>query len=497
MSMSMTAHTQPASAGAGGRRRWWGLLVIAAGQLMLTLDATIVNVALPSIQQALDVSAAGRQWVITAYTLAFGGLLLLGGRVADRTGRKRAFLVALVGFAVASAVGGAAVNLGMLLAARAAQGAFAALLAPAALSLLSTTFTAPRNRGTAFAVYGAVASGGLPVGLILGGLLTGYLSWQWVLYVNVPIALVAAPGTVFLLDGSRGREQARFDIIGAGLATAGLAALVYGLSTAVSEGWDAPLTMGLLVAGAGLLAMFVLVETRVPNPLLPLRIVAHRGRGGAYLAFLLVFVGMFGLLLLVSFYLQTIQGYTPLRAGVAFLPLAAGVLCASTLIPRLITRLPASVLLGGGLLMAAAGMGWLTQLGVNSAYATNVLPALVAVGLGMGTVAPIAVNLATFGVADHESGAASAALNTSQQVGASLGVALLNTIAANRTADYLAAHQPGSEMQLAAQVEGYTLATAWGAGILVAAAIITLILVNVHLTSSAQPTSPAETRAQQ
>lgn len=485
MSMLTTAHTPPAAA--GSRRRWWGLLVIALAQLMITLDVTIVNVALPTIHDSLDISTADRQWPITAYTLAFAGLLLLGGRIADYTGRKRAFVIALVGFAAASALGGAAVNLGMLLAARAAQGAFAALLAPAALSLLSTTFTTSRDRATAFAVWVAVANAGLPSGLILGGVLTEYLSWHWVLYVNVPIALVAVVGAVFLLDESRSPGRARFDLAGAVLATGGLVALVHGFSTAASAGWDAPLTLGLLLGGVAILVMFLVVEQRTAHPLLPLRIVAHRGRGGAYLAFLLVFVGMFGLFLFVSFYLQTIQGYSPAATGVAFLPLAAGGIGAAPLVNRLATRVPPRILLAAGLLAAAAGMGWLTQLEVDSGYAVHVLPALLAVGLGMGIVAPVAVNLATLGVAHRDSGAAGAALNTAQQVGASLGTALLNTIAATGTATYLAAHPPGPGIRLAAQVNGYAIATTWAAGILTAAALIALILVKADLGAPAQP----------
>lgn len=491
--MSTFAHTQSGSATTrGSRRRWWGLLVIALGQLMMTLDVTIVNVALPTIQTALDISTADRQWAITAYSLAFAGLLLLGGRVGDYTGRKRALLIALVGFAVASAVGGAAINLGMLIAARAAQGAFAALLAPAALSLLSTTFSDSRERGTAFAIYGAVASSGLPVGLILGGVLTEYLSWRWVFYVNVPIALVAVLGAVFLLDESRSSERIRFDLPGAVLAAGALVVLVYGFSTAASAGWDAPLTLGLLISGVGILGMFLFTETRVENPLLPLRIIAHRGRGGAYLAFLLVFLEVFGLFLFVSFYLQAIRGYTPAVTGVAFLPLAAGVIGTSTLVSRLTTRVPPRILLGSGLLATAAGLAWLTQLEVGSGYTVYVLPALFAVGLGVGMVAPVAMNLATFGIADREAGVASAALNTSQQVGASLGTALLNTIAATGTATYIASHPPGPGVQLAAQVEGFALATAWGAGILAIGGLVVLFMVNARLDTPTQPALPAD-----
>lgn len=472
---------------AANLRRWWGLLVIALAQLMITLDVTIVNVGLPTIQDALDITEADRQWAITAYTLAFAGLLLLGGRFADHFGRRRAFLIALMGFAAASALGGAAANFEMLVIARAAQGAFGALLAPAALSLLSTTFPGARERGTAFAVYAGVANGGLPLGLILGGVLTEYLSWHWVLYVNVPIALVAAVGAVFLLDESRAPARVRFDFVGAALVTGGLVALVYGFSTAADAGWDDSLTLGALITGVVLLGAFVVTQSRSAHPLLPLRIVANRNRAGAYLTFLLVFVGVFGMFLFVSFYLQDIKDYPPALAGVAFLPMAAGVIGASSVVGRLATRVPPRLVLGVGLLAAAAGMGWLTRLDADAGYAGHVLPALVAVGVGVGVIAPVAVNLATYGIADGEAGVASAALNASQQVGGSLGTALLNTIAATGAAAYTVSHAPGAATRVAAQIDGYAMATAWAAGILVVAAVATLILVNARLDTSAPP----------
>lgn len=479
-----TATTEPSDP-----RRWWALLVIALGQLMVVFDVTIVNVALPSIGQALDVTPGERHWVVTAYTLAFAGLLLVGGRVADRIGRKRAFLIALAGFAAASAVGGAATNLGMLVAARAAQGAFGALLAPTALALVATTFPDPRERGRAFAVFGTAMGGGSGVGLVLGGLLTEYLSWQWVMYVNIPLALSAAAGAALVLAESRGQERPRIDVVGAVLGTAGLVALVYGFSNAATHGWAAPLTAGPLGAGLALLVAFVVVEARRPNPLLPLRIVAHRSRGGAYLAFTLVMIAMFGMFLLVSFYLQTVAGYTALQAGLAFLPFAAGVLIASTLTGRVMTRLPARLPLAAGLALAAAGMGWLTRLGLDSGYAGTVLPALLAIGLGLGTMSPVAANLATYQVPGRDSGIAGAVFNVSEQVGASIGLAVLSTIAATATAAHpQAASQAGI-------VHGYTNATAWAATILGIGAIAVLILVNARLgqdssQSHAPPPAP-------
>jgi EmrB/QacA subfamily drug resistance transporter len=459
--------------------------VIALGQLMVVFDVTIVNVALPSIGRALDVSAGDRQWVITAYTLAFAGLLLVGGRLADHIGRKRAFLIALGGFAAASAVGGAAVNLAMLVAARAGQGAFGALLAPTALSLVATTFPDPGERGRAFAVFGVVMGGGAGVGLVLGGVLTEYLSWHWVMYVNTPLAVVAAVGAVVVLEDGRTPQRRRVDLVGAALATAGLVALVYGFDAASTHGWTAPVTMGTIGAGLVLALVFVAVEARRREPLLPLGIVAHRSRGGAYLAFLLVMIGMFGMLLLVSFYLQTVAGYTALGAGIAFLPFAAGTLITSTLVGRMMTRVRSGLLLATGLLLAAAGMGFLTQLGVDSGYARHVLPAVLLIGLGLGTMSPVAANLATYQVPDRDAGVASALFNASEQVGASIGLAVLSTIAATSTDTYLATHPPGPGTEHAGLVHGYTIATTWAAAILTLGAILVLALVNARLGPAA------------
>lgn len=482
--------TEPTSE-AGNRRRWWGLVVIALAYLLITLDATIVNVALPTVQQDLDISAAGRHWVITAYTLAFAGLVVLGGRASDYIGHKRAFLIALAGLAVASIVGGAAVNPAMLLTARAGQGVFAALLGPTALSLLSNTFSDPDERGKAFAVFGAVlgASGG--VGLVLGGLLTEYLSWHWVLFINVPIALIAAFGGVLTLTENRNRQRGRFDVLGAVLVTAGLVLLVYGFSEAANRGWAAPLTLLPICGGAVLLGLFLVTQKSVSNPLIPLRILANRGRGGAYLAVLLAMVGLFGMFLFVSFYLQTVRGYSPLATGFAFLPQAVGTFVAAPLASRLVMRVPPRRLLVVGLLLGAAGMAWLTGLNVDSGYALHVLPSLVVIGVGLGMAFPVAANLATFGVAESEAGVASATLNTSQQMGASLGTALLNTIAASSTAAYLAEHAGEPGARLSGLVQGYTQATAWGAGVLALAAVIVFGLVNVRLDNARTPDADA------
>lgn len=383
----------------------------------------------------------------------------------------------------------------MLLAARAAQGAFGALLAPSALSLLSTTFTDPDERGKAFAVFGAVVASGSAVGLVLGGVLTKYLSWHWVLYVNAPIAIAAAFGAVFFLREVRAEERTRYDIPGAVLATGGLVALVYGFTQAVEEGWTADVTVGLLAGGAALLLLFLAVEAAVRNPLLPLWIPRNRGRGGAYLTILLAMAGMFGVFLFLSFYLQSVKSYSALETGLAFLPMTGGILVSSAIVSRLMTRVPPRFLMGPGLFLAAAGMALLARLGIGSEYPADILPFLILMGLGLGSVFPIAVNLATFGVRAGDSGVAGATLNASQQVGASLGLALLNTIAANATTDYLASHGPGPRVRLKGLVHGYNLATAWGAGLLAAAGLIALILVNARLgRARGASTGPARPR---
>jgi MFS family permease len=299
------------------RRRWWALAVIAIAQLMVVLDGTVVTIALPSAQRDLHISDANRQWAITAYTLAFGGLLLLGGRIADYAGRKRMFLVGLLGFAAASAVGGAAQNGATLFGARGVQGLFAALLAPAALSLITVTFTEAKERSRAFAVYGAVAGGGAAIGLILGGVLTEYASWRWCLLINVPIAILACLGGAILVTESKATGANSYDVPGAILGSAGLVALVYGFTEAAKPdvGWLSVEAIGYLTGAALLLIAFVLVELRTAKPMLPLRIVLDRNRGGSYIAFLLVFAGMFAMFLFLSYYLQYNRGYSALKIG--------------------------------------------------------------------------------------------------------------------------------------------------------------------------------------
>jgi EmrB/QacA subfamily drug resistance transporter len=455
--------------------RWLGLATISIAQLMVALDATVINIALPSAQRALAISDPQRQWVVTAYTLAFGGLVILGGRVADTIGRKRAFLIGLAGFAAASAAGGAAPTFGALIAARAVQGACAALLAPTALSLLAVTFTEARERAKAFAVFGAIAGMGGALGLLLGGVLTAYLQWRWCLFVNVPVAigaLLAGRRTLPALPALR----TRLDLPGAALVTTGLVAVVYGLSSAASRGWSAAVTLGALAAGLTLIGAFVVTQGRVASPLLPLRILTNRNRAGCYLGIGLSVVAMYGLFLLLTYDFQVVLGYSPLRAGLAFLPLSAAVLTSSTLISQvLLPRVPARLLMAPGLLLGAVGMATLTVLHIGDSYGLHVLPAEILLGLGMGAVFVPAFSTATLGVGPREAGIASAVAGTAQQIGASVGTALLNTVAAAATTAYLIA-RPAADLA-AALVHGYGVAAGWAAAVLAIAAVLTGLLV--------------------
>ncbi|MCB5910182.1 MFS transporter [Streptomyces pinistramenti] len=464
-------------------RRWKALIFIALAQLMVVLDATIVNIALPSAQSDLGISDANRQWVITAYALAFGGLLLFGGRLADLWGRKRTFTIGLIGFAIASALGGAAANQGMLMGARALQGVFGALLAPAALSLLAVTFTEAKERAKAFGIFGAIAGGGGAVGLILGGVLTEYMNWRWTFFVNIPFAVIAAAGAVLVIREPAGsRNPSRLDVPGVLLATLGLVSLVYGFTRAESDGWLAAPTLGLFVAAAVLLLVFVLVESKVKAPLLPLRVVAERNRAGVYASLGLAVIGMFGLFLFLTYYLQIVKGYTPVMTGLAFLPMIVGMITGSTQIgARLMTRVRPRLLMAPGFTLAAVGMLLLTRIDLGTSYATLILPAFLMLGLGMGTAFMPAMSLATHGVQPRDAGVASAMVNTSQQVGGAIGTALLNTIAASATTAYAASHAAGARsldvLKLQSMVHGYAAAIWWAVGILVLAAVIAFTFV--------------------
>ena len=460
-------------------RRWWVLAVLAVAQLMIIVDASIVNIALPSAEKALHISTADRQWVVTAYTLAFGGLLLLGGRVADYVGRKRVLLFGLLGFAGASAIGGFAPDATMLFAARALQGGFAALMAPAALSLISVTFTEPQDRARAFGVYGAISGGGLALGLIAGGLLTQFASWRWCLLVNVPIALAAGLAGSRIIPESRVAGRTRYDLPGAITVTAGMAMLVYGVTKASTSGWSAPLTLALLGVAAALLVSFVVAELRSPQPLLPLRVVTDRVRGGSFLATLLVGVGMMGTFLFLTFYLQQTLHYSALKTGFAYLPFSVGIVAAATVASKAAVRVAPRVLMGVGLGMAIVGMLMFSQVGAHTGYWVHLFPAELVMSLGMGLVFVPVNGTALAGVAPSDSGVASALINTSQQVGGSVGTALLNTIFTTATTSYAASHVSlGRQVAQLATIHGYSVAFLVAAGFLGLALVGTVTLIN-------------------
>ncbi|HEX4062836.1 MAG TPA: MFS transporter [Streptosporangiaceae bacterium] len=491
-------------------RRWLILGVVALAQLMVVLDITIVNIALPSAQKALGFSTADRQWVVTAYALAFGSLLLFAGRLGDLIGRKITFLTGLIGFAGVSAIGGASVNFTMLVTARACQGVFGALLAPAALSLLTTTFTDPKERGKAFGVFGAIVGGGSAVGLLLGGVLTEYLDWRWCLYVNLIFALVAAIGGAMLLKTPpRAQRRARLDLFGVATVSAGMFCLVYGFSNAATHNWHTPSTWGFLAAGVVLLTVFAVRQARAANPLLPPRVVLDRNRGGAYLAILVVGAGMFGIFLFLTYYMQQTLGYSPVVTGVAFLPMIALIVVSANLSNIvLLPRFGPRPLVTGGMLLAAVGMVWLTRIGLHSSYVSAVLGPLLVTGLGFGFIVAPSMNTGTFGVPPEDAGVASATLNTGQQIGGSIGTSLLNTLAASATAGYITSHisphtlvhgRPSPQLLGLGLVHGYTTAFWWAAAIFAAGAVISGSLMRwgplSRWQNAADPQSGADAEA--
>src|ERR1700759_5180018 len=457
--MSVNTADAGGQPGAANDHRWLILVIVAIAQLMVILDSTVVNIALPSAQRALDFPNSDRQWVVTAYALAFGSLLLLGGRLGDMFSRKRVFITGLIGFAFSSALGGAAVSFGMLVAARPLQGAFGAILAPAALGTLVSTFRDPRERGRAFGVFGSVAGGGGAVGLILGGVLTEYASWRWTLYVNLVFAAIAVAGALAYMQSNRPDTRPRIDWAGTVLASAGLFLIVFGFSHAETASWGSAVTIGSLVAGVVLLAAFAFAESRVSHPLLPLRVIVDRARGGSYISVGLTGIAVFGVFLFLTYYLQQVKGYSPVTSGLAFLPMIACILLSSNtssivLLPRVGPR----ALIVTGMLLGGGGMTYLTQLTVTSSYAADIVPALVAMGLGFGMIFSPAINTATAGVARQDSGVASALVNTMQQVGGSIGTAALSTVALTATATYLTAHHAGRLAVANAAVHGYSVA---------------------------------------
>ncbi|MDR7086954.1 EmrB/QacA subfamily drug resistance transporter [Aeromicrobium panaciterrae] len=474
-------------------KRWLALFVIIIAQLMIVLDASIVNIALPSAQEDLGISDADRQWVVTAYTLTFGGFLLLGGRIADYMGRKRTFIVGLLGFAAASALGGIASTAGLLYAARGLQGTFAALMAPAALSLISVTFTETTERAKAFGAYGAVSGGGAAIGLILGGSLTEYASWRWCLGVNVPIALATAAAAVLYVKESKAHGNTKYDIPGAILVTLGLVSLVYGFTEAAKLkfpdtrstevlGWTDSSTLTFLGVGVVLLIAFVLWELRTSTPLLPMKVALDRNRGGSYLVFLFIGAGLFAMFLFLTFYFQITLGYSPIKGGFAFLPFSIGIIGTAGVVANLLPKIGPKPIMVAGLISAVIGMLMLTQIDLDTNYWTYVLPSLLFMSIGMACVFIPASSTALIGVGEHDAGVASALLNTSQQVGGSLGVALLNTLYAGAVtgflADNLAPNADPAKVTGDALIHGYHVAFFWGSMMLVVALVFAVGFIN-------------------
>jgi EmrB/QacA subfamily drug resistance transporter len=464
------------SEGEADSRRWLILAVICTAALMIVLDVTVMNLALPSAQRELGFTNADRQWVVTAYSLSFGSLLLFCGRLADLIGRKVTFLAGLAGFAIASAVGGASVSFTMLVTARACQGVFAALLAPSALSLLTTTFTDPKERARAFGVYGAVAASGSGLGLLLGGALTSYLSWRWCLYVNLIFAGFAIVGGAPLLGRQPKTPGARLDLPGVVAVSGGMFALVYAFANAATHGWHTPSTWAVLAAGALLLIVFAAWQSRAAHPLLPPRVILDRNRGGAYLTSFINGVGIFGIFLFLIYYMQVVLGYSAVRSGLAMLPMVVVIgIVANVGNIKLMPRFGPKPLITLGLVLNAAGLAALTRIGLHSSYASALFGPLIVTGVGMGLIYGAAANTGTFGVAPRDAGIASASANTGQQLGGSIGTALLNTIAASATTSYLASHLhrgPAPLVLHLALIHSYTTVFWYCAGIFAAGAVI-------------------------
>lgn len=480
------------------------LLVIAAAQLMLVLDDSIANIALPTIQNELGISPSNLPWVVNGYILTFGALLLFGGRAGDLFGRKRVFQWGLALFTLASLLVGLAPSGGLLIAARVLQGIGAALTAPNALALIATTFPAGEARNKALAIYGAMSGLGIVAGLLLGGVLTGTLGWRWVFFINIPVGLLVLAGTRTLVDAAR--HSGRLDLPGALTSTVGMAALVYAITRGGESGWADPLTLGSFVAAAVLIPLFLLIQARSAQPLLPLRLFGDRNRWGSYLGMLLLAVGPMGTFYLVTLFMQHILGYNPIRTGLAWLPFAVGIALSAGVGSKLVSRVPPRVLAAAGMLIAGAGVLWLSTLGTGANYALHLLPAifLTAFGFGLGFV-PLTLT-AVHGVQAQDSGIASALLNASQQIGVALGLALLSTVAVTTTARQLPdaldalyrGRTAGDEGLVArasdALVQGYGSGLTAGALILVVAAIITALVINARPQPGGEGSTHNQTR---
>jgi EmrB/QacA subfamily drug resistance transporter len=471
-SLPSTGSSPTVGAARSGRpvHRWWVLAILSVTQLIVVLDGTIVNIALPQAQMSLGLSDTERQWVVTAYALAFGALLLLGGRVADYWGRKRTYLVGMAGFGLASAWGGFAQSGLDLIAARGVQGLFAALMAPAALALLTVTFPGGRDRNTAFAVFGSIAGAGAAVGLVLGGLLTEFADWRWCLWVNVPVVVVGLVAGSLLLRESRAEGDNRYDVLGTITVVAGLGSLVYGFTLA-ENGWARVDTIGFIAAGAALLVLFVWIESRVAQPLLPLRVVAHRVRGGAFLLQAVAGSVMIGALLYLTFHLQIVLGFAPLQAGLASLPLTVAIAAVAPVATRLLPRIGPRPLMIAGPIVGAVGLMLLSRITPDGPYLLEVLPGLLVLGVGMGMLFVPLQNVALSGIAPHDAGAASATANAAMQIGGSLGLSIFTTVYVTASG-----HATGASSS-AALVDGYSAAFVAAAVGLVLAAVVATVFI--------------------
>jgi EmrB/QacA subfamily drug resistance transporter len=450
---------------------WVVLVLICVAQFMVVLDATIVNVALPSIQQDLDLSEGNLQWIINAYTLVFGGFLLLGGRAGDLLGRKRIFLIGLVIFTGASLLDGLASSEGMLIGARALQGLGAALISPAALSIIATTFAEGRERARALGVWAAIAIGGSAVGLILGGVLTQYFSWPWIFFVNVPVGIAAFVLSLRLIPESRDEHaHGSYDIAGAVTVTGGLMALVYAIVDAQSAGWGSAKTIGFFALAAALLIAFVAIELRAKAPLVRLSIFRIRSLLTANVSMFLAASAIFAMFFFNTLYLQRVLGFGPLEAGLAFLPFTAGIMVSAGLASQFAPRVGVRPVAAIGMLLTTAGLVLLTQLPVDGSYVADVLPAIVLSSLGMGAVFMPLTLIATTGLEDSDQGLASGLFNTSQQIGGALGLAILSTLATSKMSS-----AGGTETE--ALVTGFHWAFAGGAVIMIAALGVMLALL--------------------
>lgn len=483
MSSATSAALEPDRVAAPHRGRV--LAVLGLAQLTVVLDTTIVNIALPSAQADLGFSDGSRQWIITAYALAFAALLLLGGRLADLFGRKPAFLIGAGGFALASALGGIAPSFEVLVSARALQGVFAALLAPAILSLLNTTFTEPKERAKAFGIFGAIGASGTVLGLLIGGTLTQFLDWRWTMFINVAFAAVVTLAGMRLLAHPRDKAGARLDLPGTVAISAGLFAVVYGFSNAEFHTWSSPMTWGFLAAGVVLIAVFALWQNRARDPLLPLSVLRDRDRAASFAALLVTGAGLFGVLLFLTYYLQISRGFSPVSTGLAFLPMILAMMVVAQMSTnKLLPALGAKKVLAAGFAISGAGLLWLSAIILTSSYWAHVLPPLVVIGAGLGAIVPPAMSLATQNVPAEDAGVASATVNVMQQIGGSIGTALLNTIAASAATAYLTGKNPAdAAVQGQAALHSYTTAFTWAAGLFFAGALITVLLYRTRTTT--------------